>query len=63
LPETWPWQHKHVVSNADTESDIIFLSLLGQPVIALNSVKSAVDLLNQNGAIYSDRPPFAFAKA
>jgi hypothetical protein len=30
---------KHMSSNGDTESDIIYVNLLGQPVIVLNSVK------------------------
>lgn len=50
-------------SDSDTESDIIYLSLLGQPVIILNSVQSAIDLLDKKGAIYSDRPPFVLLEA
>jgi hypothetical protein len=46
-----------------TESDIIYVSLLGQPVIILNSVKTATDLLEKRGAIYSDRPSFALLEA
>lgn len=53
----------HISSDADTESDIIYVNLLGQPVIVLNSVKSAVDLLDKKGAIYSDRPPFVLLEA
>ncbi|KAH8749038.1 cytochrome P450 [Hyaloscypha finlandica] len=45
------------------KSDIIYVNLLGQPVIVLNSVKSAVDLLNKKGAIYSDRPRFVLLEA
>lgn len=45
------------------KSDIIYVNLLGQPVIILNSVKSAVDLLDKKGAIYSDRPPFILLEA
>lgn len=41
------------------ESDIIHVNLLGQPVIVLNSVESAVDLLEKRGANYSGRPSFA----
>jgi len=44
------------------ESDVIYVNLLG-PVIVLNSVKSAVDLLDRRGAIYSDRPPFVLLEA
>jgi len=42
---------KRIVSDADTESDIIYVNLLGQPVIVLNSVRSAVDLLEKKCAI------------
>ncbi|KAF8848659.1 cytochrome P450 [Acephala macrosclerotiorum] len=45
------------------KSYIIYVNLLGQPVIVLNSVKSAVDLLDKKGAIYSDRPPFVLLEA
>ncbi|KAF9456701.1 cytochrome P450 [Collybia nuda] len=38
--------------------DVIHLRLLGQPVIVLNSIQAAMDLLDKRGAIYSDRPPF-----
>ncbi|KAH8663471.1 cytochrome P450 [Tricladium varicosporioides] len=51
------------ISDADTETDVIYVNLLGQPVIILNSAKSAVDLLDKRGAIYSDRPPFALLEA
>ncbi|KAH8810743.1 cytochrome P450 [Xylogone sp. PMI_703] len=44
-------------------SDVIYLNLLGQDVIVLNSAKSAVDLLDKRGSIYSDRPPFAMLEA
>lgn len=50
-------------SNANPESDIIYLNLLGQHVIVLNSLQSAVDLLDKRGAIYNDRPVYAFLEA
>jgi len=53
----------HVISDADIDSDIIYINLLGQPIIVLNSVKSAVDLLDKKGAAYSDRPPFILLEA
>ena len=52
--------------NSDTatqDSDIIYLNMLGQSVIVLNSVRSAVDLIDKRGAIYSDRPPFVLLEA
>ncbi|TQV93326.1 hypothetical protein V2A60_010245 [Cordyceps javanica] len=39
-------------------SDVLSVSILGQPVIVLNSVKAAVDLLDKRGLNYSDRPRF-----
>jgi len=39
-------------------SDVLFLRVLGQPVVVLNSVRAAVDLLDKRGANYSDRPRF-----
>ncbi|KAK3191175.1 hypothetical protein K4F52_002761 [Lecanicillium sp. MT-2017a] len=39
-------------------SDILSVRILGQPVIILNSVRAAVDLLDKRGVNYSDRPRF-----
>lgn len=39
-------------------SDILSFNVLGQPVIVLNSVEAAVDLLDKRGANYCDRPRF-----
>ncbi|UNI24025.1 hypothetical protein JDV02_009805 [Purpureocillium takamizusanense] len=39
-------------------SDVLFLRVLGQPVVVLNSVRAAVDLLDKRGANYCDRPRF-----
>lgn len=36
--------------------DVMHLHFLGQPVIVLNSVQAAVDLLEKRSANYSDRP-------
>ncbi|GJE86539.1 cytochrome P450 [Phanerochaete sordida] len=36
--------------------DIVYLSLLGQPMVVLNSAKHAVALLDKRSNIYSDRP-------
>lgn len=44
-------------------SDIIYLNLLGQPAIVLNTVELAVDLLDKRGLIYSDRPSFTLLEA
>ncbi|KAH8821438.1 cytochrome P450 [Xylogone sp. PMI_703] len=44
-------------------SDVIYLNFMGQPVIVLNSLQAATDLLDKKGAIYSDRSPFAMLEA
>jgi hypothetical protein len=40
------------------DSDILFLKSLGQPIVVLNSVQAARDLLDRRGANYCDRPRF-----
>ena len=40
------------------KSDVLSVNILGQPVIILNSVRAAVDLLDKRGVNYSDRPRF-----
>ncbi|CAK3873870.1 cytochrome p450 1a2 [Lecanosticta acicola] len=40
------------------DSDIIYVSMLGQPVIVLNSLQAAIELLDKRGANYCDRPRF-----
>ena len=42
-----------------TDSDILSFTILGQPVIVLNSVAAAQELLDKRGVNYSDRPRFA----
>jgi hypothetical protein len=39
-------------------SDVIYVNMLGQPVVVLNSVQAAVDLLDKRGSNYCDRPRF-----
>ena len=36
--------------------DVVFARLFQKPVIILNSLRAAQDLLEKKGAIYSDRP-------
>lgn len=42
----------------ELDSDILSFNVLGQPVIVLNSVEAAVNLLDKRGANYCDRPRF-----
>ena len=39
--------------------DIIYLNILGQPIVILNSKEAIADLLDTRGVIYSDRPTLA----
>lgn len=39
-------------------SDIIYLNILGRPVVILNSVQAANDLMDKRGLNYADRPRF-----
>ncbi|KAG6829937.1 hypothetical protein H0H93_014265, partial [Arthromyces matolae] len=38
--------------------DVIYLEILGQPMVVLNTVEAATDLLVKRGANNSDRPVF-----
>lgn len=42
--------------------DVMYLEILGKPIIVVNSVKAAVDLLDKRSANYSDRPRFPIFK-
>lgn len=44
-------------------SDILSFNILGQPVIVLNSVQAATDLLDKRGGNYCDRPRFVLFEA
>lgn len=41
--------------------DVVYLSVLGRPIIVLNSQKAAADLLGRRASNYSDRPRFIMA--
>jgi hypothetical protein len=36
--------------------NLIYLNVIGQPIVVLNSRKVAADLLDRRATIYSDRP-------
>lgn len=44
-----------------TPGPIIGLNLLGQPIVVINSLSLAGELLHKRGNVYSDRPPMVMA--
>jgi hypothetical protein len=42
----------------ESPGDVVYVNLLGQSVVYLNSWNAAHDLLEKRSAIYSDRPRF-----
>lgn len=57
IPASNPEYYYQEISK-ELGSDILSFNVLGQPVIVLNSVEAAVDLLDKRGANYCDRPRF-----
>ncbi|KAI0086252.1 cytochrome P450 [Irpex rosettiformis] len=54
MPPAYPW---HTFTDwGKTFGDIIYLNVLGQPTVILNSAKQATSLLDKKSSIYSDRP-------
>ena len=44
-----------------TPGDIVSVHLLGKPIVILNSLRVADEMLDKKSAIYSDRPVFPVA--
>jgi len=44
------------------KSDVLYLNLMGQPLIILNSLHAAIDLMDKRSSIYSERPSFHMAE-
>lgn len=42
-----------------SQGDVVFIEVLGQPMLVLGSAEAAFDLLDRRSAIYSDRPQTA----
>ncbi|KAK7457634.1 cytochrome P450 1A2 [Colletotrichum acutatum] len=51
-------EHAYAAWSKEYRSDVLSFNVLGQPIIVLNSVRAAVDLLDKRGANYGDRPRF-----
>ncbi|PSR71810.1 hypothetical protein PHLCEN_2v12311 [Hermanssonia centrifuga] len=54
IPTERPWETYATWSRR--WGDLLSVTLLGQPLIIINSLQTAVELLDKRGAIYSDRP-------
>ncbi|KZS91063.1 cytochrome P450, partial [Sistotremastrum niveocremeum HHB9708] len=53
----WDTYHKW----ATDHGDVVYVMVMGQPVVLLNTHETATDLLVKRSAIYSDRPAFTMA--
>ncbi|KAK2597324.1 hypothetical protein QQS21_006098 [Conoideocrella luteorostrata] len=51
-------EYAYIKWSEEYKSDILSFNVLGQPIVVLNSVRSAVDLLDKRGGNYCDRPKF-----
>ncbi|TWU75198.1 hypothetical protein ED733_004920 [Metarhizium rileyi] len=51
-------EYAYMKWSKEYQSDILSFNVLGQPIIVLNSVHTAIDLLDKKGANYCDRPRF-----
>lgn len=58
-PKEAPWIHYFDLSKQYGE--VMHLNMAGQPVMILNSLQAAQDLLSRRGAQYSDRPHLVVA--
>ncbi|KAJ7618949.1 cytochrome P450 [Mycena rosella] len=59
MPKDHEW--KTFSEWAKTYGDCIYFHILGQPIVILDSLAAAQDLLNQRSAIYSSRPSLVMA--
>ncbi|KAF9522916.1 cytochrome P450 [Crepidotus variabilis] len=59
IPNTREWLAYHKWSK-ELGTDILYLEMMGQSIIILDSHKAASDLLEKRSTIYSSRPPFTF---
>lgn len=58
IPAVGP-EHKYIKWSKEYSSDVLYFNVLGRPIIVLNSVKAAHDLMDKRGANYASRPRFA----
>ncbi|KAL5530920.1 hypothetical protein ACEPAG_3796 [Sanghuangporus baumii] len=55
-----PYQWIKFMNWSKLFGDIIYLTVLGRPVIILNKFEDARELMDRRGALYSDRPPMTY---
>ena len=53
----WPFTFTH----ENLSEHIMYLNVLGQPILVMNSLKAAFELLDRRANIYSDRPRYIVA--
>jgi hypothetical protein len=56
--ECLPFFRNHAWLKSISGGDIMHVQVLGQHIIVLNSVKTAMEMLDNKSAVYSDRPVF-----
>ena len=49
-----------MLMNNICEGDIVYVHVLGKPIVILNSIDAAKELLEKRGVNYSDRPRLVF---
>ncbi|THH07845.1 hypothetical protein EW145_g3103 [Phellinidium pouzarii] len=49
-----------LLSWVKTFGDVIYINIFGRPVIVLNKVEHAIELMDKQGAAYSDRPRMVY---
>ncbi|KAH8703845.1 cytochrome P450 [Talaromyces proteolyticus] len=57
IPQDHP-EHQYTQWGKDYKSDILSFNVLGRPIVVVNSIEVAHDLLDKRGANYADRPRF-----
>jgi hypothetical protein len=43
-----------------TDSDVIYVNMIGQSIAVLHSAEAALDLIDKRGNVYNERPNFNF---
>ncbi|KAL3472358.1 cytochrome P450 [Aspergillus californicus] len=57
IPRDHP-EHAFVEWGKKYDSDILYFNVLSQPIVVLNSIEAAHELMDKRGANYADRPRF-----